>query len=107
MGDGGLVDANGVTGWFFHPNGKIDGFRATHEPSPWMGDWGPFVLMPQSGDLQMDAHARAVDYDTTTAILHPDYEKLDLKQDAISVELTGTERCGVFRLNFHQSKPAG
>ena len=103
----GMVDwsmQNGVTGWFFHPNGKIDGFRATHEPSPWMGDWGEFVLMPQSGDLQMDAHARAVDYDATTAILHPDYEKLELNRGAITAELTGTERCGVFRLIFHQSK---
>ena len=103
----GMVDwsmQNGVTGWYFHPNGKINGFRATHEPSPWMGDWGEFVLMPQSGDLQMDAHDRTVDYDATTAILHPDYEKLELDHGAITAELTGTERCGVFRLNFHQSK---
>jgi predicted alpha-1,2-mannosidase len=103
----GMVDwsmQNGVSGWFFHPNGKIDGFRATHEPSPWIGDYGEFVLMPQTGDLQMDAHARTVDYDLDRAILHPDYEKLELNQGAITAELTGTERCGVFRFNFHQAK---
>jgi predicted alpha-1,2-mannosidase len=94
---------NDRTGWFFHPNGKIDGFRATHEPSPWMGDWGEFVLMPQSGGLKMDPDDRTVDYDATTAVLHPDYEKLDLNHGAITAELTGSERCGVFRLNFHQS----
>src|SRR5580693_9077290 len=40
--------------WFFHPNGKIDGFRATHQPSPWISDYGQFVLMPQVGELRMD-----------------------------------------------------
>ena len=92
---------NGVTGWFFHPNGKVDGIRATHEPSPWMGDYAPFVLMPQAGNLRMDVRARTQDFDMNTAILRPDYEKLDLKQDAITLELTGTERCGVFRLTYH------
>jgi predicted alpha-1,2-mannosidase len=103
----GMVDwsmQNGVTGWFFHPNGTINGFRATHEPSPWMGDWGQFALMPQAGDLQMDAHARTVDYNNATAVLHPDYEKLELNHGALTVELTGTERCGVFRFTFLQAK---
>jgi predicted alpha-1,2-mannosidase len=100
----GMVDwsiQNAVTGWFFHPNGKVDGIRATHEPSPWMGDYAPFVLMPQAGDLRMDAKARAQEYDMNAAVLRPDYEKLDLKQDAIRMELTGTERCGVFRFTYH------
>jgi predicted alpha-1,2-mannosidase len=92
---------NGVGGWFFNPNGRVDGIRATHQPSPWMGDYSYFVLMPQAHDLRMDVKARTQDYDTNTAILRPDYEKIDLKQDAITVELTGTERCGVFRLTYH------
>ena len=91
---------NGTGGWFFSPNGRVDGIRATHEPSPWMGDYARFVLMPQSGELRMDAKARTQVYDANTAILHPDYEKLDLKQDAITLELTGTERCGVFRFTY-------
>src|SRR5476651_1620251 len=28
--------------WFFQPNGKIDGLQATHQPSPWIGDYGQF-----------------------------------------------------------------
>ncbi|NBZ95627.1 MAG: glycoside hydrolase family 92 protein, partial [Proteobacteria bacterium] len=103
----GMVDwsmQNAGKGWFFHPNGKVDGIRATHEPSPWMGDYGQFVLMPQGHDLRLDAKDRTQEYDTNTAILHPDYEKLDFKQDAITLELTGTERCGVFRLTWHEGK---
>ncbi len=88
--------------WFFHPNGTIDGFRATHQPSPWMGDYGQFVLMPQSGDLQMDTKARSSEYDTNASILRPDYEKLELKKGRITAELTATERSAVFRFTFHE-----
>jgi predicted alpha-1,2-mannosidase len=93
---------NDKDAWYFHPNGKIDGFRATHQPSPWIGDYGQFVLMPQAGDLQMDPAARMSEYDTATAILRPDYEKLELKKALITAELTGTERCAVFRFTFNQ-----
>src|SRR5271154_1051151 len=39
----GMIDwsiENGKGAWYFHPNGRIDGFRATHQPSPWIGDYG-------------------------------------------------------------------
>jgi putative alpha-1,2-mannosidase len=92
---------NTESAWFFHPNGKIDGIRATHQPSPWINDYGQFVLMPQVGNLKWTANDRMSDYDTTTAILRPDYEKLDLQKGQITSELTATERCAVFRFTFH------
>jgi len=99
-----IARGGGIQSWFFAPNGKCAGFRGTHQPSPWIRDHGHFLLMPQAGDLRMEAKARTTEYDTNTAILHPDYEKLDLKQDAITVELTSTERCGVFRLHYRGGK---
>jgi predicted alpha-1,2-mannosidase len=101
----GMIDwsiENDKGSWYFHPNGKIDGIRATHQPSPWIADYGQFVLMPQSGDLQVDARARMDEYDTASSILRPDYEKLDLKNGNITAELTGTERCADFRLTFNE-----
>jgi predicted alpha-1,2-mannosidase len=103
----GMVDwtlENATGRWFFEPNGKIDGFRATHQLSPWNGDYGQFVLMPQSGDLQMNAAARISEYDTATSVLRPDYEKLELKKAGITVELTATERSAIFRLAYHQGQ---
>lgn len=93
---------NGVGGWFFAPNGTVDGFRATHQPSPWIRDYGQFVLMPQSGDLAIVPKDRLSRYDTNSAVLRPDYMRLDLEKDDITVELTGTERCGVFRLTYRK-----
>ena len=28
---------------------QLQGIRATHQPSPWIGDYGHFLLCPQSG----------------------------------------------------------
>ncbi|HUD46060.1 MAG TPA: GH92 family glycosyl hydrolase [Candidatus Baltobacteraceae bacterium] len=100
MTDWSIENAKGS--WYFQPNGNIDGFRATRQPSPWIGDYGQFVLMPQSGELQMDAEGRMSRYDTNTSVLRPDYEKLELKRGGITAELTATERSAVFRLTYHQ-----
>lgn len=103
----GMIDwamENSKGDWYFHPNGKIDGFRATHQPSPWIGDYGQFMLMPQAGELQLDADTRMSEYNTATAILRPDYEKLDLKKGNITTELTATERSAVFRLTFNEGR---
>ncbi|MEY8445614.1 GH92 family glycosyl hydrolase [Enterococcus ratti] len=38
--------------WWFHPNDRIfQGYRLTHQPSPWMGDFSHFILTPISGTL--------------------------------------------------------
>ncbi|HWD21208.1 MAG TPA: glycoside hydrolase family 92 protein, partial [Verrucomicrobiae bacterium] len=103
----GMVDwsiENGEGSWFFHPNGKIDGIRATHQPSPWISDYGQFVFMPQTGALRMDVAERRAEYDTTRSILRPDYERLELQPDQITTELSGTERGAAVRLTFHQGE---
>jgi len=103
----GMVDwsiENGTGDWFFQPNGKIDGFRATRQPAPWMSDYGQFTLMPQVGDLQLDAASRMSEYDASSSILRPDYERLELKKGEITSELTATERGAVFRFTFHSGK---
>jgi len=103
----GMVDwslQNGTGGWFFSPKGTLNGLRATHQPGPWMRDYGQFVIMPQSGELVMDPKARLSEYDTKTAVLRPDYEKIDIKKGGITAELTPTERCGVFAFTYHQGE---
>ena len=43
------TDAKG--NWFYHPNDRcLEGVRLTHQPSPWVGDFGTLILMPQAGD---------------------------------------------------------
>jgi len=36
--------------WFFTPDKlELIGVRATHQPSPWMNDYGQFTVMAQTG----------------------------------------------------------
>ncbi|WP_165006180.1 MULTISPECIES: GH92 family glycosyl hydrolase [unclassified Enterococcus] len=38
--------------WWFHPDDRLfQGYRLTHQPSPWMGDFSQLVLTPISGEL--------------------------------------------------------
>ena len=67
-----------------------------------MGDYGQFVLMPQSGELTMDTKSRASEYDASSLVLQPDYERVDFTKYQITSELTATERCAVFRFTYHQ-----
>jgi predicted alpha-1,2-mannosidase len=90
--------------WFFEPGRRIDGFRATRQPSPWIGDYGQFILMPQSGALRVGREERTSEYDAKGAIFRPDYFCADLQQGQITAEMTASQRCGVFRFTFHNSK---
>ncbi|MBC8137816.1 MAG: glycoside hydrolase family 92 protein [Fibrella sp.] len=81
-------------GWFFHPSDPaFTGIRATHQPSPWMGDYGYFLLMPQAGVLRLEAQERESAYRT---IHHrPDYFAAQLQQDEWTVAFAPTERCAI------------
>lgn len=81
-------------GWFFHPDDRVlIGIRATHQPSPWMGDYGQFLIMPQSGDLKPEAWERSSAF---SPVYHrPDYFAAHLHRDNWYVTFAPTERCAV------------
>ena len=46
-------------GWAYtYDSDKIRGFKQTHQPSPWINDYGQFSLMPMTGDLKIDQDQR-------------------------------------------------
>ena len=48
------------TGWFYaYADRRICGIRQTHQPSPWIGDYGQFSLMPAKELDRFDAASRA------------------------------------------------
>ncbi len=95
------------TPWFFQLSGaKIQGFRATRQPSPWMGDYGQFLVMPQSGALLTGTQARASSYRVGEASFQPHYQSLHLLRYRTTVELVPTERCAVLRFTFDDADGA-
>lgn len=47
-------------GWAYQYDAdQIRGFKQTHQPSPWMNDYGQFAIMPGSGRPVFDQNERA------------------------------------------------
>ena len=64
--------------WIYDYDAKfINGFRCTHQPSPWICDYGAFSVMPQVGELVTQASTRALSYYHTSGVSLPNYYKVD------------------------------
>ena len=47
-------------GWqYVYTANKIRGFKQTHQPSPWINDYGQFSIMPVTGKPEFDEDKRA------------------------------------------------
>jgi len=79
-------------GWFFHPHDRnFEGFRLTHQPSPWMGDFQQFLLSPVCGELNLKLPALAnisSSYRPEEAVFKPHYLKIKQQRYGIVSELT-------------------
>jgi len=78
--------------WFFHPTDRIfQGFRLTHQPSPWMGDFQHFLLTPVTGKLNMkhpSTFHTGSSYRPEESIFKPHYLKIKQLRYGITSELT-------------------
>lgn len=87
--------------WIFHPaHRKLQGIRATHQPSPWIGDYGSITVMPQSGERLLPAEQRAAAFRLSDCVLQPGYMRFELLRYGVMIEAVPTERCAVFRFHF-------
>ena len=58
--------------WFFHPDDRsVEGIRLTHQPSPWIGDYGALLMLVQSGTPGTDLRSIWSGYDPSKAIMTP------------------------------------
>lgn len=95
---------NNGDGWQYKYSAhKILGFKQTHQPSPWMNDYGEFSIMPVSGHLAINPHDRASWFSHQTEISKPYYYKVYLADADTRTEITPTERAAQFRITFPRS----
>src|SRR6202167_4039939 len=58
-------------GWqYTYTADKIKGFKQTHQPSPWMNDYGEFSIMPVNG-MHFTEDSRASWFSHKTEIVKP------------------------------------
>ena len=66
-------------GWAYtYDADKIRGFKQTHQPSPWMNDYGQFAIMPITGGLVFDQDRRASWFSHKAEVSRPYYYKVYL-----------------------------
>jgi predicted alpha-1,2-mannosidase len=91
-------------GWMYmYTADKIRGFKQTHQPSPWMNDYGQFSIMPVTGKLKFDENDRASWFSHKTEVSKPYYYSVYLADANVTTELTPTERAAQFRFTFPKS----
>ena len=91
-------------GWMYtYTDHKIRGFKQTHQPSPWINDYGQFSLMPVVGAPTFNEDERASWFSHKGEEVHPFYYKVYLAEHDVLTEFSPTDRAALFRFTFPSS----
>ena len=91
-------------GWAYtYDANQIKGFKQTHQPSPWMNDYGQFSIMPITGDLRFTEEERQSFFSHKAEIVQPNYYSVYLADHNVTTEITPTERAARFRFTFPET----
>ncbi len=94
-------------GWAYtYAADKLRGFKQTHQPSPWMNDYGQFAIMPITGKLRFNEDERASWFSHKSEVVKPYYYSVYLADHDITTEIAPTERAAMFRFTFPESDSA-
>lgn len=94
-------------GWQYTYNAtKIRGFKQTHQPSPWINDYGQFSLMPTVGEPVWGENERASWFSHKAETATPYYYKVYLADYDVTAEVAPTERAAILRFAFPETDQA-
>ncbi|MBZ4037472.1 GH92 family glycosyl hydrolase [Flavobacterium sp. 17A] len=94
-------------GWAYtYKSNRIRGFKQTHQPSPWMNDYGQFSIMPVTGDLKFKEEERQSWFSHKAETVTPYYYSVYLADHNVTTEITPTERAARFRFTFPETDKA-
>ena len=96
------------TPWMFQPGvRRVQGFRCTHQLSPWLSDYGQATFLPFRGEVRPGGAARASSYAVEQAHLAPHTLELFLLRYRAQVALIPTTRCAVITASFDEDEGGG
>lgn len=91
-------------GWaYIYRADKIRGFKQTHQPSPWINDYGQFSILPITGKPEFDQDKRASWFSHKAEIATPYYYRVYLADYDVVAELAPTERACAMRFTYPES----
>ena len=94
-------------GWtYVYGADKIRGIKQTHQPSPWINDYGQFAFMPITGRKVFDEEGRASWFSHKAETATPYYYKVYLADYDATVELSPTSRAASVRVTYPTTSEA-
>ena len=84
---------------------KINGFEQSHQCSPWVQDYGVFILMPETGKLVTGLKDRGASFSHAKEIARPHYYKVTF-DNGITTEMAPTERANFMKISYPKSGKA-
>lgn len=91
-------------GWtYVYTTSKIRGLKQTHQPSPWINDYGQFSLLPETGHAIFDEEKRASWFSHKAEVAKPYYYRVYLADYDVTAEMTPTERACMMRFTFPEN----
>jgi predicted alpha-1,2-mannosidase len=94
-------------GWVYRYDAdKIRGFKQTHQPSPWINDYGQFSLMPVVGKTVFSEDERSSWFSHKAEVAKPYYYCAYLADHNVTTEITPTDRAAIFRFTFPKTDNA-
>ena len=95
------------SGWQYqYASDKIRGFKQTHQPSPWMNDYGQFSIMPVTGKPSFRENERQSWFSHKAEVATPYYYSVYLADHNVTTEIAPTERAAMFRFTFPKTDSA-
>lgn len=94
-------------GWGYqYAANKIRGFKQTHQPSPWINDYGAFSIFTTTDSLVFNEDKRESWFSHKAETSLPHYYKVYLADYNTTVEITPTERAARFRITYPETDKA-
>ncbi|MEC6746966.1 GH92 family glycosyl hydrolase [Marinilactibacillus sp. XAAS-LB27] len=104
-----VLQSQNDSNWFFDPTYPlIQGFRLTHQPSPWMGDYSWMVFSPISGeprDTEL-THLQS-SYKLDEAVFQPHKMEIESLRYRLKTTVVPTKRGARFKIERGSDKTLG
>ncbi|MBQ7877805.1 MAG: GH92 family glycosyl hydrolase [Bacteroidales bacterium] len=95
-------------GWAYRYDAHwIRGFKQTHQPSPWINDYGQFAVMPVRNSQRVSQDQRASWFSHKSETSRPYYYQVYLADHDINVEMAPTERAVSMLFTYPESATSG
>ncbi len=92
-------------GWTYtYSAHQMRGLKQTHQPSPWINDYGQFSIMPVTNGENFDEESRQSWFSHKAEVAKPYYYSVYLADHDVVAEMSATSRAAAFRMTYPEKE---